>query len=64
MDNLDFNRLGLGVDDLIECYIQTILSVLAIDQMASNLVTQKLRFRRRLFRSLNPDDALLAEICE
>lgn len=64
MDNRDFNRLGLGVDDLIECYIQTILSVLAIDQMASNLVTQKLRFRRRLFRSLNPDDALVAEICE
>jgi len=64
MDNRDFNRLGIGVDDLIECYIQTILSMTAIDQMAQTLVTQKQRFRRRLFRSLNPDDALVAEICE
>jgi len=64
MDNRDFNRLGLGVDDLIECYVQTILSVNAIDHMAQNLVTQKQRFRRRMFRSLNPDDALVDEICD
>ncbi|TNF32653.1 MAG: hypothetical protein EP329_09555 [Deltaproteobacteria bacterium] len=63
MDNRDFNRLGLGVDDLIECYVQTILAIGAIDQMAQNLVTQRQRFRRRLFRSLNPDDALVDEIC-
>ena len=58
----DFNRLGLGIDDLIEAYIQTVLAVTAIDRMASSLVSSKGRFRRRLFDSLNPDPMLLREI--
>jgi hypothetical protein len=28
MDRKDFNQLGLGVDDLIDAYIQTVLSYL------------------------------------
>jgi hypothetical protein len=36
--------------------------VCAIDDMAVQLVTSKGRFRRKLFRSLNPDPALLAEM--
>lgn len=63
MDNRDFNRLGLGLDDLIEGYLQSVLSVTAIDQMAAQLVTQRNTFRPRLFRSLNPDPALVEEIC-
>jgi len=63
MDNRDFNKLGLGVDDLIEGYVQTILAVTAIDRMAQRLVTQRGRFRSRLFRSMNPDQALVEEIC-
>lgn len=62
MDMRDFNRLGIGLDDLIEGYIQTALSMAAIDRMASELVTRKGRFRRRMFGTLNPDPALLAEI--
>jgi hypothetical protein len=62
MDSLDFNRLGLGLDDLIEGYIQTVLAVSAIDRMATALVNQKGRFRKRLFRSLNPDPALMKEL--
>lgn len=62
MDERDFNRLGLGLDDLVEAYLQTCLSVLAIDRMAQRLVTKKGRFRRRLFSSLVPDKALLAEV--
>ncbi len=62
MDSRDFNRLGVGVDDLIEAYVQTIMAVCAIDDMAVQLVTSKGRFRRKLFRSLNPDPALLAEM--
>ena len=34
MDRRDFNHLGLGLDDLIEAYIQTVLSTIAIDRMA------------------------------
>ncbi len=62
MDSRDFNRLGLGLDDLTEAYIQTVLAVTAIDQMAQRLVTSKGSFRRRYFSTLNPDQKLTAEI--
>jgi hypothetical protein len=62
VDSRDFNRLGIGLDDLIEGYLQTVLAVTAIDRMAGQLITQKRTFRRRLFRSLNPDKSLLEEI--
>lgn len=62
MDSRDFNKLGVAMDDLIEGYIQTILSVTAIDDMSQQFVTQKGQFRRKLFSSLNPDPALLAEV--
>ena len=62
MDRRDFNELGIGLDDLIESYIQTVLSITAIDQMAESLVTSKGVFRRKHFQVINPDDALAAEI--
>ena len=63
MDSRDFNRLGVGLDDLIESYIQSVLAVTAIDRMAMGLVTSKGKFRRKFFRSINPDPALVDEIC-
>ena len=62
MDRRDFNKLGVSVDDLIDAYIQTVLSMVAIDKMAQQLINQKGQFRQRLFKSLNPDDALIKEI--
>ncbi|MBU0551611.1 hypothetical protein KKB55_07400 [Myxococcota bacterium] len=62
MDRKDFNRLGVGLDGLIEAYIQTILSVTAIDELADSLFTKKGRFRKQLFSSLNEDQALIDEI--
>ena len=62
MDRRDFNRLGIGLDDLIEAYIQTVLSTLAIDSLAKQLYTKQGKFRRKLFASLNDDAALLNEI--
>ncbi len=62
MDRRDFNRLGIGLDDLIEAYIQTVLSTIAIDKMAVQLHNKKGRFSMRLFSSLNEDPALLGEI--
>ena len=70
MDRKDFNSLGIGIDDLIDAYIQTVLSVIAIDKMAKRLVSKKKdgteEFDFHLFETLNPDPALLAEIksCE
>lgn len=63
MDSRNFNRLGLGFDDLVEAYIQTVLSVTAIDDMCQRLLTSKGRFRRKLFSSINPDPMLVSEIC-
>ncbi len=62
MDRRDFNKLGIGVDDLIEAYIQTVLSMIAIDKMCKNLVNKQGKFRMRLFRSLNDDQSLIQEI--
>ena len=62
MDRRDFNKLGIGLDDLIEAYIQTVLSMVAIDRMAATLMNKSGKFRTKLFRSLNNDESLLEEI--
>ncbi len=62
MDRRDFNKLGIGLDDLIEAYIQTVLSTIAIDRLSQQLYTKQGKFRRKLFGSLNDDQALLDEI--
>eukprot|EP00850_Spirogloea_muscicola_P017748 SM000155S01677 [mRNA] locus=s155:209838:212365:- [translate_table: standard] len=62
MDSRDFNRIGIGVDDLIEAYMQTVLAVTAIDRLACKLITPKGNFGLKLFQSLNPDPKLLAEL--
>lgn len=62
MDRRDFNRLGIGLDDLIEAYIQTVLSMVAIDKMSQTLFSKQGKFKMRLFKSLNDDQTLLNEI--
>lgn len=62
MDRKDFNTLGIGTDDLIEAYIQTILTLIAIDKMADNLLNSKGQFRMKLFKSLDNDMSLIDEV--
>jgi len=62
MDTRDFHRLGLGLDHLIDAYLQTVLSVTAIDRMCERLLNSKGRFRQRLFSTLTPDPTLLSEL--
>ena len=62
MDRKDFNTIGIGIDDLIEAYIQTMLSVTAIDKMAQNFLNSKHQFRKKLFSSMDADNQLLTEI--
>lgn len=62
MDSRDFNRLGMGIDELIEAYVQTVLATVAIDRMMERLTNNKGRFSVRLFRALNDDKRLLDEI--
>lgn len=61
-DRRDFNKLGMGLDDLIEGYIQTVLSTIAIDKMCMRLLNKQGRLRTRLFKSLNDDPSLINEI--
>ena len=61
MDCKDFNQLGLGVDDLIDAYVQTVLSVVAIDNMCQRLMRDG-DFDVDTFATLNPDPALLREL--
>lgn len=35
VDRRDYNTLGLGLDDLIEAFVQTVLAVTAIDHMCT-----------------------------
>lgn len=62
MDRKDFNSLGIGIDDLVEAYIQTTLTMIAIDKMAATLINSKGKFRMNLFKSLDNDDTLIREI--
>jgi hypothetical protein len=62
MDRRDFNKLGISLDDLIEGYIQTVLSTLAIDRLAQQLYNSQGKFRKKLFKSLNDDQSLIDEI--
>ncbi len=62
MDRRDFNKLGVGLDDLIEAFIQTVLSMVAIDKMAKMLINKQGKFKFKLFKSLNEDLSLLNEI--
>jgi hypothetical protein len=61
-DRKDFNLLGLGIDDLIEGFVQTILATIAIDLMADKLTSEKGTLKSSLFRSINNDPSLHAEI--
>ncbi|QEG23796.1 ATP-grasp domain-containing protein [Mariniblastus fucicola] len=62
VDSRDFNRLGFGLDDLIESYMQTVMCIVAIDDMAKSLVNTKGKFRKKLFQSINPDRRFNEEI--
>lgn len=62
VDSRDFGRLGFGLDDLIESYLQTVMCLVAIDEMSQSLVNTKGKFRKKLFRSINPDQRFNQEI--
>lgn len=62
MDEIEFDQLGVGLDDLIDGYIQTVLAVISIDKMCQKLITNDGNFDLQLFKHLNPDQILLDEI--
>lgn len=63
MNDEDFVQLGMDIDDLIESYIQTVLAIVAIDQLCIQLYDDSNElFDVDLFKKINPDDVLINEI--
>lgn len=68
MDRRDFNFLGMGIDDIIDAFVQTALAVVAIDRMCIFLMGDQRdcagssAFDYDKFRSVNDDSGLLCEI--
>jgi hypothetical protein len=62
MDRRDFNKLGIGLDDLIEAYIQTVLSMVAIDKMAERLISPNGELDKFKFKEVNDDQGLMNEM--
>jgi hypothetical protein len=62
MDTRDFATLGLGVDDLIDAFVQSCLAVIAIDDQAASLLNADGSFSLDKFAAVNDDPALLAEL--
>ena len=62
MDFEEFSQLGIGLDDLIDGFIQTILSIIAIDKFCDKLLLSDDKINFELFKSLNSDKKLLEEI--
>ena len=75
MDTRSFNRLGIGLDDLIDGYVQSVLATIAIDNLcmvfmrddeaaevdANGDLKDKI-FDFNMFSTLNPDKVLLDDI--
>ena len=62
MDERDFNRLGLSLDEMIEAFVQTILATLAIDQLGNTLLNSKKQLKGKLFAAMCNDPSLMSEI--
>lgn len=63
LDDECMDHLGLNCDDLVDAYIQTVLSVSAIDKLCAELYdTPDNTFDLERFKQMNPDYCLLNEI--
>jgi len=61
-DGRDFPRLGLGLDDLIDAFVQSVAAVVAIDAQAGRLLRPDGGLDRAALAALNGDPALMDEI--
>ena len=71
MDTRAFNRLGIGLDDLINAYVQTVLATISIDDLCKVLMNNNDNdndiagtFDFKLFSTLNDDNDILEDIAK
>lgn len=74
MDTRSFNKLGIGLDDLINGYIQSVLATIAIDNLCKVFMNDDNddgenedggsgnKFDFKMFKTLNPDKDILQDI--
>lgn len=62
MDYKDFPKLGLGLDDMIKAFVQTVLSTIAIDRMACSIMAGDKAFTLSRLNAAINDNKLLEEI--
>jgi hypothetical protein len=63
LDEENFEKLGINLEDLIDGYIQAVLATIAIDKMACKLwCDENKTFNKDLFNSLNNDIGLENEM--
>lgn len=60
----EFETLGLGLDDLIDAYVQTVMATVAIDQMARQLGDPVAGLDLTAFAALNNDPGLIGELIQ
>ena len=62
MNNEDFSQLGIGLDELIDGFVQTVLSVIAIDKFCERFVNESNELNYDLIRGFNSDENFINEI--
>jgi hypothetical protein len=62
MSDDDFNQLGIGLDDLIDGYIQTVLAVISIDKFCESFLNEKNELNYQAFKYLNSDEKFVMEL--
>jgi hypothetical protein len=62
LDEEHFSSLGLDLDDLIDAYVQSVMAVVAIDDMATGFTRADGTFDLDRFHSLNDDEVLREEL--
>lgn len=58
----EFQKLGIGLDELVEGYVQTVMAAIAIDEMAKELIASDGSFKLAKLKELDDDETLLGEI--
>lgn len=58
----EFETLGLGLDELIDAYVQTVMATIAIDRMAAELADPVAGLDLSAFSALDDDPGLIREL--
>lgn len=64
IDDAAMDALAIGIDDVVDGFMQTVFSIHAIEDMCKRFTTKDGELNLELLKELNPDPQLLAELIE